>query len=139
MSSDGVVIASEKICLKDISNAAEEFSTPVNSFSGPHESCTDDFLMPDFTLQQIRSLRVNQPDQNRNQESNGLLQLFGIEGGIRQAKIGAANGRQSINGNVPPVGLAFDIYNSAYYQENYGLDIVAGLMAVLAKYNMDTV
>lgn len=54
--------------------------------------------------------------------------MFGIEGGIRQAKIGAANGRKSIDGNETPVGLAFEIYNSAYYQETYGLDIVAGLM-----------
>jgi glycerophosphoryl diester phosphodiesterase len=139
MSSDGVVIASDNICLNDISNAVETFSSPVKSFSGLNESCTDNFLIPDFTLEQIRSLRVNQSDQNRNQQANGLLQLFGIEGGIRQAKIGAANGRKSINGNEPPVGLAFEIYNSAYYQETYGLDIVAGLIQVLRKYNIGSV
>lgn len=61
MTSNASLMNASSICLKSITNAAKIFTTPAaKNYSSPNESCTSDYLMPDFGFTPVRTLKINQ-------------------------------------------------------------------------------
>jgi glycerophosphoryl diester phosphodiesterase len=58
MSSDGILIINDRVCLSNSTNALTVFpKSPLKSKNFKSYNCTADLLIPDFTLAQLKSLK----------------------------------------------------------------------------------
>lgn len=89
MTSDKILVVSDSVCLKDWTDA----ETNVNftnaarkNHTSAYESCSDDFLIPDFQLAKFKALKAKQRVASRNQEPNGIQNPMPFEGLIQFMK-----------------------------------------------------
>lgn len=85
MSSDGVLVINDRVCLSNSTNALTVFpKSPLKSKYFKSYNCTADFLIPDFTLAQLKSLKRIQSFPTRNKMSNNLYPIVTLSELLKQ-------------------------------------------------------
>jgi len=93
--------------------AATKFTSfTKKSLSLLREDCQNDYLVPDFTLSQVKTLRRVQAVPTRNQAANSLYRVLTLDELLRNVQTLKAH-HSSIAGKT--VGLAIEIYEAEWY------------------------
>ena len=143
MTKDGRLICSHDPTLKTITDIAEhpEFADRMKAsitFGAPyHYHYTDDWLINDFTLEELLTLRKKERYSKRNQAMDGLYQFVTVEEAI-EFQLRLNKEKPSYQYKTRPTGLYIETKMWQFYQDRK-IDIATMLYDVLTKYELNTV
>lgn len=140
---DGHLVMSYEPALKKLTNIEDhpEFAKRKSShkFGFPYfTEIKDDYFIHDFTLAELKSLRVNQRFKTRNQMFNGQYQLMTLSETI--------NHMLKLNKDYPinfirshPTGLYIEPKYYEYYKKHFKKDVVDMLLQTLKEHGLDSI
>lgn len=142
MTKDGVLIANHDQCLKDSTDAVlfdglwkNRQKTTV--FSNGN-TCTIDYIIPEFTLAEIKQVKRKQRFEYRSTSSDGLFTIPTFEEAIQFMQMMKQNYTRKVGAKSQP-GLYIEIKEPVWYRQSYGVDTTQAIFDVLAKYNLETI
>jgi len=136
---DGYIIAIHDPCLKDATNI-ESYEWKWGDrkgdyyFPNSHHTFNDDYLVHDFTLAELKSLRLKQRMTYRTHDLDDYFMVQTLDEIIEMM-----NMLNSENPRDHPIGLYIENKEYDFYVENYGLNVAEMTIDILAKYNIETV
>ena len=142
MTKDGHLVTSHDPCLKATTNIldyAAEYADRVGTWSfepAYDNDCTDDYLIREFTLEELKGLRRRQRYSTRNTDLDDLFQIMTFEEVIEQMQ-----GLYQSHPKTRPwkIGLYVETKMYQFYLDNYGENIAQMTYDVLKKYGLETI
>jgi len=146
LTKDGHLVTSHDPCLKECTNVEDHldlYGDRMGSWNGddwgpPYTNTyVDDYLIHDFTLEELKGLRRKMRFADRNQGLNDIYTIMTLEETIDLML--------ELNRDFPrsdrthPVGLYIETKMYNYYLKEHGVDTAEELYNVLKSYDLETI
>jgi len=138
---DGYLVTNHDPCLRNSTNIDQYeslFGDRRTDVTVPNfNHYTDDYLINDFTLAELKMLKRKQRYDTRNPYMNGAFQILTLEETIEHMVHLRENYPRSINSEVE-AGLYIEIKEYSFYQGR-GIDAAKLLFDVLETYEVNSI
>jgi len=143
MTSDGHLIANHDECLMsstdaELYNGLWSKRKQSHTFTPSLNSCTNDYIIPYFTLAECKMVKRRQRFDYRSTALDGLFDIPTFEEAIEHMTFLKTNYKRKVGTSTTP-GLYIELKEPEYYLNEFGIDIGQAVFDVLQKYGLETI